>query len=138
MCTRVLQLRVVKIRLIDGTIIFHRGGNVKVLYFFAVRIADDISYLPGVVCLAVLGIPHQLINEVAKMQDETEFLILRSAFVLIDHSSVRVLRTEVYVLAAYKSKTNWPWIMIVRRSACSADSTAISITISKTIPIGPS
>src|ERR1051326_3749433 len=121
MCTRVLQLRVVQIRLIDGAIILHRGGDVKVRYFFAVRITDDVSYLSGVVCLAVFGVPHQLINEVAKVQDETEFLVLRSALVLINHSSVRILRTEVCVLTAYKRKTNWPRIMIVRCSACSAN-----------------
>src|SRR5947209_10019815 len=114
MFTRFMQLSVVQIRLIDVPIIFQRGGDVKVRYFFAVRIADDISYLPGVVCLAVFGVPHQLINEVAKMQDETEFLILRSAFVLVNHSSVRVLRAEVCVLTANKRKTNWPRIMIVR------------------------
>src|SRR6185437_15598477 len=131
-------LRVVQIRLIDGTIILHRGGDVKVRYFFAVRIPDDVSYLSGVVCLPVFGVPNQLINEVAKMQDETQFFRLRSAFVLKNHSSVCVLRTEVCVLTAYKRKTNWSRIMIVRCSACPADSTAISITVCKTIPIGPS
>src|SRR5262252_2177239 len=94
MCTRVLQLGVVQICLIDGAIILHRGGDMKVRYFFAVRITDYVPYLSGVVCLAVFGIPHQLINEVPKMQDETQFVRLRSAVVLINHSSVRILRTE--------------------------------------------
>src|SRR6185437_15118012 len=138
MCTRVLQLRVVQIGLIDGTIIVHRGGDVKVLYFFAARITDYVPNLPGIVCLAVFGVPNQLINEVAKVQDETQFFRLRSAFVLKNHSSVCILRTEVCVLTAYKRKTNWSRIMIVRCSACPANSTAISITVCKTIPIGPS
>src|SRR5689334_13959041 len=138
MCARVLQLRVVQICLIDGTIIVHRGGDVKVLYFFAIRITDYVPYLTGVVCLAVFGVPHQLINEVPKVQGKTQFFRLRSAFVLINHSSVRVLRTDVCILTAYKRKTNWPRIMIVRCSACPADSTAISVTVCKTIPIDPS
>src|SRR6185437_14276074 len=138
MCTRVLQLRVVQICLVDGTIILHRVGDVKVRYFFAVRITDYVPYLTGIVGLAVFGVPNQLVNEVAKVQDETEFLVLRSAIVLINHPSVRVLCTEVCVLTTYKRKTNWPRIMIVRRSACPANSTAMSITVCKTIPIGPS
>src|SRR5882757_4010273 len=128
MCTRVLQLRVVQICLIDGTIIVHRGGDVKVLYFFAVRITDYVPYLTGVVCLAVFGVPNQLVNEVAKVQDETEFLVLRSAFVFINHSSVGVLRANVCVLTAYKRKTNRPRVIIFRCSAGPANSTAISIT----------
>src|SRR5690349_4555903 len=67
MCTRVLQLRVVQIRLIDGAIIVHRGGDVKVRYFFAVRITDYVPDLSGIVCLAVFGVPNQLVNEVAKV-----------------------------------------------------------------------
>src|ERR1051326_1562285 len=75
MCTSILQLRVVQIRSIDGTIILHRGGDVKVGYFFAVRITYYVSYLAGVVCLAVFAVPNQLVNEITKVQDETEFLI---------------------------------------------------------------
>src|SRR6185312_5779323 len=138
MCTRVLQLRVVQIRFINRTVILHRSGDVKVRYFFAARITDDVPHLTSVVCLAVFGVPNQLINEVAKVQDETQFFRLGSAVVLINHSSVCILRTEVCVLTAYKRKTNWPRIMIVRSSACPANSTAISITVCKTIPIGPS
>src|SRR5262249_54744022 len=108
MCTRILYFGVVQICLIDRTVIVHRGRDMKIFVLFTARITDQVSYLSGVVLLAVLGVPNQLVNEVAKVKDKAQLFRLRSAFVLINHSSVRVLRTEVCILTAYERKTNWP------------------------------
>ena len=92
-------------------------------------------HLAVVISGAVLRIPDQLVDEVAQMQNKAEPVLLRSVLILEDHSSVRVLRSEVCVLTTDEREVYRPGIIIGRRGDGAAEAAAGTLRIGKAIPI---
>ena len=89
---RILQIRIVQIRPVNGTIVVHGGGNVKVGDLLAVRVADNIQNAAVVHALrAVFRVPDDLVNEIAQVQYESEAVSRCGAFVVVDHAAISVL-----------------------------------------------
>src|SRR5580704_4293284 len=86
---RILQIGVVKVGPICNPIVVDCRGNVKVPDLLPVRVADEVTKAPIVHTLwPILGVPHDLVDEVAEVEHEVELLTGGSAFVLEDHSPV--------------------------------------------------
>ena len=132
---RVLQVWIMQVTAIHSAIVIHCDRDMEVLDFLSLRIANEFPDLAVVVTGAVLRIPDQLVYEVAQVQDEAEAVLLRSALILEDHSSVRVLRSEVRVLTTDKREVYGSRIAIGRRGDGSPEAAAETFRIGKAIPI---
>src|SRR5262249_48164602 len=110
--TRVLQVGIMQVGAIHGAVVIERDRDVEVVNLLSLRIANDVPRLAVVVSGAVLWIPDQLVYEVAQVQDEAEAVLLGSALILKDHSSVGVHRSEVRVLTTDKREVHRARIVI--------------------------
>ncbi len=87
-CARVLQIRVVQIVAINGTVVPNISWNMKIANLLAVLVADDIAQTTVVHCLrAVFRVPNDLVNEVAQIPRGDIFGEDISAFVPRDIGS---------------------------------------------------
>ncbi len=111
----VLQIRVVKVGFIHGTIIVQRRGDVKVVNFLTVWIPDDVADAAIVIGRTIFGIPDELIDEVAQVQHESELFVLWRALVFIDHPPICILRALIRVLATDEHKPYGAWIAGIGR-----------------------
>jgi hypothetical protein len=136
---RILQIRVLQIRAINGTIVLDICGDVKILNLLAVRVSHQISHPPVVHALrAVFRIPNNFINEIAEVKHETELILLWRSLIFKDHPPIRVLRAIVRILAADKGKT-YRSIIVFRRSRHRApDPASKPFLIGKAIPVNGS
>src|SRR4051794_24751073 len=96
---------------------------------------NEFPHLAVVIGGAVLGIPDQFVYEVAQVQDKAEPVLLSSVLIFEDHSSIRVLRSEVCVLTTDEREAHWPGIIVGRRGDGAADAAAVTLRIGKAIPI---
>ena len=84
---RVLQVGVGEVAQIDRAIVVERGRIVHVLELHAVLVAADVAQAPVIHPLRpVLGVPDDLVDEVAQVADEVEPLVGRGA------SSSKIIR----------------------------------------------
>src|SRR5882724_178446 len=120
---------------IHSTVVIHVDRDVEVVNFLSLRITNEFLHLAVVISGAVLRIPDQLVYEVAQVQNKTEPVLLRSVLILEDHSSVRVLRSEVRVLTTDEGEMYRPGIIIGRRGDVAAEAAAGTLRIGKAIPI---
>src|SRR6185369_3813148 len=133
--TSVLQVGIVQVAAIHSAVVIHVDRDVEVLNFLSLRITNDFLDLAVVISGAVLRIPDHLVDEVTQVQNEAEAVLLRSFLILEDHSSVRVHRSEICVLATDEREMYRPEIIIGRRGNGAADAAAGTLRISKAIPI---
>src|SRR5262249_28287019 len=120
---------------IHSAVIIHVDWDVEIRDFFSLRITNEFPDLAVVVSGAVLRIPDQLVDEVAQVKDEAEAVLLGSALVFKDHSSVRVHRSEICVLTTDEREVYRTRIIIGRRGDGAAEATAVTLRIGKAIPI---
>src|SRR5215468_1510375 len=132
---RVLQVWIMQVTAVHSAVVIDRDRDVEVVNLLSLRIANEFLDLAVVVSGAVLRVPDQLVDEVAQVQDEAEAVLLRNALILEDHSSVRVLRSEVRVLTTDKREVYGSRIAIGRRGDGSPEAAAETFGIGKAIPI---
>src|SRR5205814_8584375 len=131
----ILQVGMVAVSTIHGTVVRRVDWDVEVVNFLSLRITNDFPHLAVVISGAVLRIPDQLVDEVAQVQNKAEPVLLRSVLILEDHSSVRVLRSEVCVLTTDEREVYRPGIILGRRGDGAAEAAAGTLRIGKAIPI---
>src|SRR6201982_1255318 len=107
----------------------------EVLDLLAVFVANDFADLAVIVSWAVLGIPHQLVKEIAEVEDKAQAVVFFCALVLEDHSPISIHRPKVCILAADESEACWADIIIRRRRDSSSYAASVAFRIRKAIPI---
>src|SRR4051794_28597526 len=101
----------------------------------AVRESRDLINDAIVACLHFVRIFDDLINKVAKMQHEPKLVLRARAFVLKDHSPVRVELALVDVLTADEREIDRPRIARRRCGDGPADAASIPVRIRESVPV---
>src|SRR5436305_14404237 len=83
----------------------------------------------------LVGIFHDLINEITEVENETELIGGRRALILEDHPAIGVELAFIHALAADKGEIDRPWIVRRRRGDRSADAATVSLLIGEAIPV---
>src|SRR6476469_7542745 len=107
----------------------------EVLDLLAVFVANDFADLAVIVSLALLGIPHQLVKEIAEVQYEAQSIVLGCTFILEDHSPISIHRPKICILATDESEAYWTDIIIRWGRDSSYYAASVAFRIRKAIPI---
>src|SRR6185503_7135246 len=97
--------------------------------------ASDVVDGAVVAGLHLVGILNDLVDEVAKVENETELLGGGSAFIFINHPAISVELSFVDALAAHESEVHFARIVRRRRSDRAADAAAVAVGVGKPIPV---
>jgi hypothetical protein len=109
---------------------------VEVGDLLAVLVAHDVAEAAVVHPLrAVFGVPDDLVDEVAEVQDEPETVRGRRLFVLEDHPAVGVLGALVHVLAAHERELHRARVVVARRRDGAADAAALAVLVGEAVPV---
>ena len=118
----VLQIFILQIAAIQGAVVIERHGHVEVAHLVAGFEAHDVAQAAVVHALRpVFGIPDDLVDEIAEVQDEIEPPLGRAQHVLVDHASIRILRALADVLAAHEREVHAARVGFARRCLGAAD-----------------
>src|SRR4051794_2486873 len=109
----------------------------KVANLPTVRNAPDIVDRPVVPRLHFFRVFHDLVDEVAEVQDEAEPVLGRGPLVLEDHAPIGVELAFVDVLAADECEVDRAPVVGTRRSDGAADAATVPFVIGEPIPIFP-
>src|SRR4029079_13797323 len=85
--------------------------------------------------LHLVGILDDLIDEITKVQNETESIGGRRALILDDHPAIAVELSFVDVLTADEGEMDRPWIVRQRRGDRPADAAAVALSIGEAVPV---
>ena len=108
----------------------------KIANLFAVFVVNDVAQTTVVDALRpVFRVPDNFIDEVAEVKHEPEAILFRSAFVLENHSPVRILSPLVRVLARDERKPHRSFVVIGWCRNGPADAAAVATHVSKAIPV---
>src|SRR4029079_19577492 len=91
--------------------------------------------LPVEARLPFLWILHDLVDEIAKVEDEIELVLGPRALILEDHTSVAVELAFVDVLAADEGEVHGPRVVGGRRGNGAGDAAAVPFSGGEAIPI---
>ena len=89
-----------EIALVDGAISVERQRNVEIADLVSVGEACDLVDRAVVASLRLFRVLDHFVDEVAEVQDESELIVLRRAFVLEDHPAIGVEAAFIDGLAA--------------------------------------
>src|SRR5207302_10747442 len=85
----------------------------KIANLFAVFVVNDVAQTTVVDALrSVFRVPDNFIDEVVEVKHEPEAILFRSAFVLENHSPVRILSPLVRVLARDERNPHMSFVVI--------------------------
>ena len=109
----------------------------EVAKLLAVRIAKDVAQAPAAISAVspILGILHDLVDEVAEVQHEAQLFGARAAHVLVHHAPVGVERADGDVLAADEREAHGPIVVRGGRGERAADAARVSRFVDEAIPI---
>src|SRR5260370_11396548 len=77
-CSRILQVRIVQIIPVDGTVIPNVGRNVNVIHLLAVFVADNVAQTTAIHALrSVFRVPDEFVDKVSQVEHEPPPIVLR-------------------------------------------------------------
>src|SRR6185436_19580668 len=79
---------------------------------------------------------HHLVDEITKVQNETELLGGGSAFIFVNHPAKGVELALVDILTAHEGEVHRAWIVWRGRRDRPADPAAVSVDVGEAIPVG--
>jgi hypothetical protein len=133
---RILQIGIAQIRAIHGAIVIERRGNMEIRDFLAMLVTHDVAQPAVVHALGpVFGIPDDLVNEVAEMQDKSKAFRRCGLLVFEDHPAIGVLSALICVLATHEGEFDGATVVFGGRCECAADSAAIAAAVGESVPI---
>ena len=133
---RVLQVGILEIGAEQRAVVIERDRDVEVADLLAGREPHDVAQPARVHALrAVLGVPHDLVEEVAEVEHEAEPIGLGALLVLEDHPAVGGLRALADVLAADERELDRPRIAGRRRGDRPADPAAVAAIVDEAVPV---
>ena len=136
-CAGVLQIGLGKVTFVDGAIAVDRQRIVEFTDLPAVGNAPDVVNRAVVTRFDFLGIFNDFVDEIAKVEDESELVFGRGALVLEDHPSIGVELAFVDVLAADEGEIDGARIAVERRGDRAADAAAIPVGVDEAVPVRP-
>src|SRR6185436_16352891 len=118
-------------------VVRERDGDVEPPGLLAIRVAEDLAQAPvvAVPVRLVLGVVHDLVDEIAQVQHERELVLGRRVLVLEDHAAVRVLRAFDDVLAAHEREGQRPRVVVRGRGPRAADAAAVAFSVREAIEV---
>src|SRR5262252_8079076 len=109
----VLEVRIMEIAAVYGTVVALIGWDVEVRNLFPVCITDDVPQTPVIHSLgSVFRVPDYFVDEVTQMEHELQAILFCGTFILANHSPVSVLSTLVCVLARDECKPHCSGVAI--------------------------
>src|SRR5579884_4315848 len=125
-----------QIRPIDSSIIVEVSWNMEVSEFLAIGIANNIAQPPIVHSLrSIFWVPDHLVDEISKVQDEIQTVIVRRSLIFENHPSIGVLRTLIDILATYEGKLDRSAVARIRGGNGSPYSASHAAAVTEAIPI---
>src|SRR4029079_4222795 len=108
----------------------------KVGVFLAARIANDVANAPRVISLRpILRVPNDLVDEVAEVEDEAQSFGRIAPFVVYDHTSIRVARAQLHVLATDECEARRASVSPSGRGERPANPAAEAVLVGEAIPV---
>src|SRR5205085_10246338 len=83
----------------------------------------------------LVGILDDLINEITEVENETELIGGRRAFILEDHPAIAVELAFIEALAADEGEIDRPRIVRQRRGDRPADAATVSLSVGEAVPV---
>ena len=133
---RVLQVGVGEIALPDRAVSLDRRRDVENSGLQRVRNPRNLVEFPAEAGLPVFWILHDLVDEIAKVQDEIELVLGPRPLILEDHAAVAVELAFVDVLAADEGEFHRPRIVGQRRGdRVRPIAAAVPVGVGEAVPI---
>src|SRR6476469_4959657 len=108
----------------------------KVGVLLAARIANDVANAPRVVSLRpILRGPTNLVDEDAEVEDEAQPFGGIAPFVVRDHTTIRVARAQLHVLATDECETRRTSVSPSWRRERPANPAAEAVLVGEAIPV---
>ena len=144
--SRVLQVGIGKVALVDDAIAVDRERVMEVAGFTAVRTSANVVDRAVVSRRRFVGILDDLIDEVTEVEHEAELGIAnhawavaqvggRRALILEDHPAIAVELAFIEALTADERETDRPWIVRQRRGDRPADAATVPLSIGEAVPV---
>ena len=133
--SRVLQVGIGKIALVDGAIALDRQRVMEVAGLAAIGNPADLVDRAVVARLHLVGIFDDLVDEIAEVENETELIGGRRALILEDHPAIAVELAFIDALAADEGEIDRPRIVRQRRGDRPADAAAVPLSIGEAVPV---
>src|SRR5262249_18289592 len=145
-CSRVLQIGISQVTLVDDAIAFDRERVMEVAGLAAIGNPADVVDRAVVPRLQLVGILDDLVNEITEVEHETELGIAKNAWAVArswgrralifkDHPAIAVELAFVEILAADEGEVDRSWIVRERRGDRAANAAPVSLFIGEAVPV---